>query len=214
MILESKPLHKKKKRLARKTKDQGSDGSPQVRRNTEHSNYTWHKSNGCSKITTTTSKRKVTRNLGQKNQVTSTDHIWFRHHALFKLPVFLQKFHISLISQFLLVYSVLRGSHIFYKRCLCLSRCSSLLWNKAETLAWFGQVSGDTLLLSLCLERCEECWAHILELRIYVPPACCANCKKKKKLQLLLFPVFHSIHINQLLSSGCLYKTVRKAPKG
>uniref|UniRef100_A0A674N479 Serine/threonine kinase 32A n=1 Tax=Takifugu rubripes TaxID=31033 RepID=A0A674N479_TAKRU len=28
MILESKPLHKKKKRLARKTKDQGSDGSP------------------------------------------------------------------------------------------------------------------------------------------------------------------------------------------
>ncbi|CAB1416553.1 unnamed protein product [Pleuronectes platessa] len=29
MILESKPLHKKKKRLARKTKDQGSDGSPQ-----------------------------------------------------------------------------------------------------------------------------------------------------------------------------------------
>uniref|UniRef100_A0A8D2ZX96 Serine/threonine kinase 32A n=1 Tax=Scophthalmus maximus TaxID=52904 RepID=A0A8D2ZX96_SCOMX len=31
MILESKPLHKKKKRLARKTKDQGSDGSPQVR---------------------------------------------------------------------------------------------------------------------------------------------------------------------------------------
>lgn len=30
MILESKPLHKKKKRLARKTKDQGSDGSPQV----------------------------------------------------------------------------------------------------------------------------------------------------------------------------------------
>lgn len=31
MILESKPLHKKKKRLARKTRDQGSDGSPQVR---------------------------------------------------------------------------------------------------------------------------------------------------------------------------------------
>ncbi|KAG8008541.1 Serine/threonine-protein kinase 32A, partial [Nibea albiflora] len=31
MILESKPLHKKKKRLARKSKDQGSDGSPQVR---------------------------------------------------------------------------------------------------------------------------------------------------------------------------------------
>ncbi|CAL8238487.1 unnamed protein product, partial [Merluccius merluccius] len=30
MILESKPLHKKKKRLAKKTKDQGSDGSPQV----------------------------------------------------------------------------------------------------------------------------------------------------------------------------------------
>uniref|UniRef100_A0A8C3A1T0 Serine/threonine kinase 32A n=1 Tax=Cyclopterus lumpus TaxID=8103 RepID=A0A8C3A1T0_CYCLU len=30
MILESKPLHKKKKRLARKNKDQGSDGSPQV----------------------------------------------------------------------------------------------------------------------------------------------------------------------------------------
>ncbi|KAK0140532.1 Serine/threonine-protein kinase 32A [Merluccius polli] len=29
MILESKPLHKKKKRLAKKTKDQGSDGSPQ-----------------------------------------------------------------------------------------------------------------------------------------------------------------------------------------
>ncbi|XP_017347318.1 serine/threonine-protein kinase 32A isoform X1 [Ictalurus punctatus] len=29
MILESKPLHKKKKRLARKTRDQGSDGSPQ-----------------------------------------------------------------------------------------------------------------------------------------------------------------------------------------
>ncbi|TKS83076.1 Serine/threonine-protein kinase 32A [Collichthys lucidus] len=29
MILESKPLHKKKKRLARKSKDQGSDGSPQ-----------------------------------------------------------------------------------------------------------------------------------------------------------------------------------------
>lgn len=32
MILESKPLHKKKKRLARKTKEQGSDGSPQVRK--------------------------------------------------------------------------------------------------------------------------------------------------------------------------------------
>lgn len=31
MILESKPLHKKKKRLARKTKEQGSDGSPQVK---------------------------------------------------------------------------------------------------------------------------------------------------------------------------------------
>ncbi|MEQ2301098.1 Serine/threonine-protein kinase 32A, partial [Ameca splendens] len=30
MILESKPLHKKKKRLARKTREQGSDGSPQV----------------------------------------------------------------------------------------------------------------------------------------------------------------------------------------
>lgn len=30
MILESKPLHKKKKRLARKNRDQGSDGSPQV----------------------------------------------------------------------------------------------------------------------------------------------------------------------------------------
>uniref|UniRef100_A0A8C1K6Z3 Serine/threonine kinase 32A n=2 Tax=Cyprinus carpio TaxID=7962 RepID=A0A8C1K6Z3_CYPCA len=30
MILESKPLHKKKKRLARKTKESGSDGSPQV----------------------------------------------------------------------------------------------------------------------------------------------------------------------------------------
>ncbi|XP_042165554.1 serine/threonine-protein kinase 32A-like [Oncorhynchus tshawytscha] len=29
MILESKPLHKKKKRLARKTREQGSDGSPQ-----------------------------------------------------------------------------------------------------------------------------------------------------------------------------------------
>ncbi|XP_041949793.1 serine/threonine-protein kinase 32A [Alosa sapidissima] len=29
MILESKPLHKKKKRLARKTRDNGSDGSPQ-----------------------------------------------------------------------------------------------------------------------------------------------------------------------------------------
>ncbi|XP_077402160.1 serine/threonine-protein kinase 32A isoform X2 [Vanacampus margaritifer] len=29
MILESKPLHKKKKRLARKSRDQGSDGSPQ-----------------------------------------------------------------------------------------------------------------------------------------------------------------------------------------
>ncbi|XP_077360435.1 serine/threonine-protein kinase 32B [Festucalex cinctus] len=29
MILESKPLHKKKKRLARKTRDQASDGSPQ-----------------------------------------------------------------------------------------------------------------------------------------------------------------------------------------
>ncbi|KAL2094801.1 hypothetical protein ACEWY4_009520 [Coilia grayii] len=29
MILESKPLHKKKKRLARKSKDNGSDGSPQ-----------------------------------------------------------------------------------------------------------------------------------------------------------------------------------------
>lgn len=29
MILESKPLHKKKKRLARKTKEQGSDGSPE-----------------------------------------------------------------------------------------------------------------------------------------------------------------------------------------
>lgn len=34
MILESKPLHKKKKRLARKTRDQGSDGSPQVRPST------------------------------------------------------------------------------------------------------------------------------------------------------------------------------------
>lgn len=31
MILESKPLHKKKKRLARKTREQGSDGSPQVK---------------------------------------------------------------------------------------------------------------------------------------------------------------------------------------
>uniref|UniRef100_A0A671S461 Serine/threonine-protein kinase 32A-like n=1 Tax=Sinocyclocheilus anshuiensis TaxID=1608454 RepID=A0A671S461_9TELE len=30
MILESKPLHKKKKRLARKTRESGSDGSPQV----------------------------------------------------------------------------------------------------------------------------------------------------------------------------------------
>ncbi|CAL8276062.1 unnamed protein product [Arctogadus glacialis] len=30
MILESKPLHKKKKRLAKKTKDQGSDSSPQA----------------------------------------------------------------------------------------------------------------------------------------------------------------------------------------
>ncbi|XP_046876558.1 serine/threonine-protein kinase 32A-like [Hypomesus transpacificus] len=29
MILETKPLHKKKKRLARKTREQGSDGSPQ-----------------------------------------------------------------------------------------------------------------------------------------------------------------------------------------
>lgn len=36
MILESKPLHKKKKRLARKTRDQGSDGSPQVRLLTPH----------------------------------------------------------------------------------------------------------------------------------------------------------------------------------
>uniref|UniRef100_A0A667WXB6 Serine/threonine kinase 32A n=1 Tax=Myripristis murdjan TaxID=586833 RepID=A0A667WXB6_9TELE len=33
MILESKPLHKKKKRLARKTRDQGSDGSPQTVKN-------------------------------------------------------------------------------------------------------------------------------------------------------------------------------------
>lgn len=32
MILESKPLHKKKKRLARKNKEQGSDGSPQVKK--------------------------------------------------------------------------------------------------------------------------------------------------------------------------------------
>uniref|UniRef100_A0A673ZWJ6 Serine/threonine kinase 32A n=1 Tax=Salmo trutta TaxID=8032 RepID=A0A673ZWJ6_SALTR len=31
MILESKPLHKKKKRLARKTREQGSNGSPQVK---------------------------------------------------------------------------------------------------------------------------------------------------------------------------------------
>uniref|UniRef100_A0AAY4BUX0 Protein kinase domain-containing protein n=1 Tax=Denticeps clupeoides TaxID=299321 RepID=A0AAY4BUX0_9TELE len=32
MILESKPLHKKKKRLARKTRENGSDGSPQVQK--------------------------------------------------------------------------------------------------------------------------------------------------------------------------------------
>lgn len=44
MILESKPLHKKKKRLARKTRDQGSDGSPQVRLLTphiKHRNFIW-----------------------------------------------------------------------------------------------------------------------------------------------------------------------------
>lgn len=48
MILESKPLHKKKKRLARKTRDQGSDGSPQVRLLTphiKHRNFIWLEEN-------------------------------------------------------------------------------------------------------------------------------------------------------------------------
>lgn len=52
MILESKPLHKKKKRLARKTRDQGSDGSPQVRlsiRNTVSTHYNRRMKRVCSK---------------------------------------------------------------------------------------------------------------------------------------------------------------------
>ncbi len=52
-------------------------------------------------------------------------------------------------------------------------------------------------------------------IRTNEPPACCKYGEgKRMKSPRVSLSVFHSVHINQLLSSGCLYKTERKAPKG
>lgn len=143
MILESKPLHKKKKRLARKTKDQGSDGSPQVRLSTiniKYGNSTSHTKDGKGlfpKETPTTLRKWQINTVQETGENLTSLQIMWKVFLNINLRLILGWFILPWVDHTCLLKGVLS------------SQCSSLFIKESWPLVPFGPLTGDKLLLSL-----------------------------------------------------------------